>query len=141
MPTESWASTPARRRNMQANRSRDTKPELAVRRLLHAAGLRYRVACRPIPDLRRTADVVFTRRRVALFIDGCFWHSCPLHGRAPAINAGYWSPKLQRTRDRDRETTEKLAAEGWTVLRFWEHEDPADIAAAVICAVAHHHPA
>lgn len=121
---------------MQANRSRDTGPELAVRVLLHARGLRYRVNYRPVKDLRRTADIVFTRRRLAVFIDGCYWHACREHGSQPSVNADYWTPKLKRNQDRDRETTERLRAEGWTVLRFWEHEDPATVAAAVIDAVA-----
>jgi DNA mismatch endonuclease (patch repair protein) len=128
---DSWASSPGRRRNMQANRSRDTKPELAVRRLLHAGGLRYRVNYRPVKNLRRTADIVFTRQRVAVFIDGCYWHSCPQHGSQPAVNAAYWTPKLLRNRERDEDTNARLRAEGWTVLRFWEHEDAVAIAAQV----------
>jgi len=120
---------------MQANRSRDTRPEIAVRHLLHAAGLRYRVAYRPIPGLRRTADVVFTRSRVALFIDGCFWHSCPEHGRDPVTNSGYWTPKLRTNRERDIQTNELLREAGWIVLRFWEHENPAIVVAATIGAV------
>lgn len=116
---------------MQANRSRDTKPELAVRRLLHAGGLRYRVNYRPLKDLRRTADIVFTRQRVAVFIDGCYWHSCPEHGNRPLVNAAYWTPKLQRNRERDEDTNARLRAEGWTVLRFWEHDDAVLVAAEV----------
>ena len=121
---------------MQANRSRDTKPELAVRRLLHARGMRYRVNYRPVKDLRRTADIAFTRRRLAVFIDGCYWHSCPQHGSQPSVNADYWTPKLQRNRARDLETVERLEAAGWTVLRFWEHTDPAEVASAVAAAYA-----
>ena len=113
---------------MQGNRSRDTKPELAVRRLLHAKGLRYRVNSRPVPSLRRTADVVFTRTRVAVFIDGCFWHGCPTHYRAPGSNVNYWSGKVSRNRSRDMETTRHLEAAGWTVLRFWAHEEPTRVA-------------
>lgn len=89
---ESWASTPGRRRNMQAIRSRDTKPELAVRRLVHAAGLRYRVGVRPEPSLRRTADLVFTKRRVAVFIDGCFWHGCPEPVSTPSSRTPITAP-------------------------------------------------
>lgn len=133
--TRSWASSPARRRIMQAIKPRDTRPELAIRRLIHAQGLRYRVSFRPIPDLRRTADVVFTRRRVAVFIDGCFWHSCPAHGREPMKNSEYWLPKLQRNRERDAETNTTLTAAGWTVLRYWEHESPAEVAAAISAVV------
>lgn len=125
----SWASTPGRRRNMQANRSRDTKPELAVRRRLHAHGFRYRVAVAPDSSLRRKADIVFTGARVAVFIDGCFWHGCPEHGRKTfGTHADYWSAKIATNAARDSETTELLGAAGWTVLRFWEHEDPSKVA-------------
>src|SRR2546423_997898 len=95
--TASWASSPAARKVMLGNRCRDTKPELAVRRLLHAAGLRYRVAVRPEPSLRRTADIVFTKQRIAVFIDGCFWHGCARHRPTPAkANSEYWRSKLTR---------------------------------------------
>ncbi|WSB86655.1 very short patch repair endonuclease [Streptomyces cellulosae] len=115
---------------MQANRSRDTRPELALRRAVHALGLRYRVAARPIPSLRRTADLVFPRQKVAVFLDGCFWHGCPEHHTKAASNSDYWEKKVSRNRERDLDTTVRLAEEGWLVLRFWEHEDPA--AAALI---------
>jgi len=117
---------------MQANRSRDTGPELAVRRLIHAAGLRYRVDIRPLPDFRRRADIVFTRQRIAVFIDGCFWHGCPEHGsRSFNENAAYWEQKISRNVDRDADTVERLEAAGWRVLRFWEHLDPAHVAEAI----------
>lgn len=116
---------------MQANRARDTAPELAVRRLLHAAGLRYRVAHRPEPSLRRTADIVFTRQRVAVFIDGCYWHACPEHGTQARANAAYWSEKLARNVARDADTNARLSELGWTVLRFWEHEDPHAVAESI----------
>lgn len=128
----SWAVSPGRRRNMQANRSRDTGPELALRRLLHARGLRYRVAARPLPELRRTADIVFRRARVAVFIDGCYWHGCPEHYRVPRHHTGYWSVKIATNVERDRDTDVKLLEAGWMVLRFWEHEDPATCA-EMIC--------
>lgn len=115
---------------MQANRSRDTSPELAVRRLLHAAGLRYRVDYAPLGG-RRRADIVFTRQRIAVFIDGCFWHGCPEHASYPRANADYWLPKLRRNAERDRETDALLVGAEWTVLRFWEHES-ASVAAADI---------
>ncbi|MEU6506614.1 very short patch repair endonuclease [Streptomyces sp. NPDC046942] len=121
-PEGSWASSAARRRNMQAIRSRDTKPEWLIRRLVHAKGLRYRVAARPLPDLRRTADLVFRPAKVAVFIDGCYWHGCPEHYVPPRTNSGYWSEKVLRNMTRDRETDQKLKAAGWCVLRFWEHE-------------------
>lgn len=132
---ESWASSPASRKVMRANKSRDTSPELAVRRILHADGLRYRVHHRPEPTLRRTADIVFPRQRIAVFIDGCYWHACPEHGTQARANAKYWSSKLARNVTRDRDTDEQLTASGWVVLRFWEHEDPAAVASAIASAV------
>ncbi|MDX3571608.1 very short patch repair endonuclease [Streptomyces sp. ID05-47C] len=121
-PEGSWASSAARRRNMQAIRSRDTKPEWLIRRLVHAKGLRYRVAAQPLPDLRRTADLVFRPAKVAVFIDGCYWHGCPEHYVPPRTNSGYWSEKVLRNVKRDRDTDQKLKEAGWLVLRFWEHE-------------------
>ena len=123
--SDSWATTPGRRRIMQANRSRDTEPELALRRLLHARGLRYRVAARPLKGVRRTADLVFRPSRVAVFVDGCFWHRCPDHATDPKVNSGYWEPKLARNVDRDRETDQLLERAGWLSVRVWEHEDAA----------------
>lgn len=120
---------------MRANRGRDTGPELALRSALHAMGLRYRVGVRPLPGLRRTADVVFTRARVAVFVDGCFWHGCPTHSRAARTNAEFWSTKINGTRARDAETNERLSAEGWTVIRVWEHEDPVDAATRIAAVV------
>ncbi|MFJ4877902.1 very short patch repair endonuclease [Streptomyces sp. NPDC088745] len=132
-PAGSWATSAARRRNMQAIRSRDTTPELLVRRLLHAQGLRYRVSAKPLPGLRRTADLVFRPVRVAVFIDGCYWHGCPEHYVPPKSNSGYWSGKVARNRSRDADTNAQLTEAGWLVLRFWEHE-PADVCAAQIAA-------
>lgn len=117
---------------MQANKGRDTRPEIAVRRLLHARGLRYRVDYR-IPFLRRRRiDVAFVSSRIAVFIDGCFWHRCPEHYVPPMTNAAYWDDKTRGNVARDRETTYQLEIEGWTVLRFWEHEE-AEAVAAEIC--------
>jgi DNA mismatch endonuclease (patch repair protein) len=112
---------------MQSNRGRDTSPELAVRRRLHALGLRYRVSVRPMTNVRRTADIVFTRARIAVFIDGCFWHGCPEHYQAPARNAEFWRAKRDRNRERDAETDAALEADGWRVMRFWEHEVRTDL--------------
>lgn len=121
---------------MQANRSRDTGPELAVRRLLHAQGFRYRVAAQPLAGLRRRADIVFTRQRIAVFIDGCFWHGCPEHGRSRFNhNVDYWPAKIATNRDRDRDTNRQLSDSGWVVLRFWEHEPPVEVAEAIATAV------
>lgn len=120
---------------MRSNRGRDTAPELAVRRLLHARGVRYRVDYAPGPDRRRRVDIVFTRRRIAVFIDGCFWHGCPVHGTSPKANADYWLPKLERNKQRDHETRSMLEADGWTVLRYWEHEPPEVVAREIAAAV------
>ncbi len=120
----SWASSDAARRSMQGNRNRDTRPELAVRSAVHALGLRYRVAARPVRGVRRSADLVFRGRRVAVFVDGCFWHGCPDHFVMPRTNVDYWTTKIGRNRERDAETDALLVAEGWTVIRVWEHEDP-----------------
>jgi DNA mismatch endonuclease (patch repair protein) len=127
----SWASSPATRRSMQANRGRDTRPELALRRAVHAMGLRYRVSMRPIPSVRRTADLVFTRARLAVFVDGCFWHGCPEHHTVAKTNASYWAEKVEKNRARDRETDDLLAAAGWIVVRVWEHEDSSVCAARI----------
>lgn len=132
---ESWASSHAARRTMQANRRRDTKPEIRVRRLLHAAGLRYRVDFRVSSTLRARPDIVFTRKRIAVFIDGCFWHGCPMHATMPRANSDYWEPKLARNIARDRETDRALTEQGWSVLRFWEHEPPDLVAEAISSAV------
>lgn len=134
----SWASTPAARATMRANRGRDTGPEMQVRRLVHAAGLRYRVNARPERDLRRTVDMLFRPTRVAVLIDGCFWHGCPEHHQAPRSNAAFWSDKIATNRARDIQTTDFLTRRGWLVLRFWEHEIRADvdaIAARIIAEV------
>lgn len=120
---------------MQANRGRDTKPEMAVRRLIHANGLRYRVNARPEEDLRRTADIVFTRIKVAVFIDGCFWHGCPTHFTRPRANREFWERKIQHNIERDEETTTVLIQRGWKVLRFWEHESPGDVADTITTTV------
>lgn len=116
---------------MQGNRSRHTAPELAVRRLVHAMGMRYLVNARPLPRVRRTADLVFRGAHVAVFIDGCYWHGCPLHYRQPAANSDYWRDKVARNRARDADTDALLRAERWTVLRFWAHDAPQAVAETV----------
>jgi DNA mismatch endonuclease, patch repair protein len=108
---------------MQANKSRDTKPEVALRSAVHALGLRYRVSVRPINGLRRTADLVFTRAKVAVFLDGCFWHGCPQHHTVAVTNARFWADKVEGNRARDRDTDRQLSEVGWTTVRVWEHED------------------
>lgn len=121
---------------MQAQRTRDTAPELAVRRLLHRAGLRYRVDRPPLRGLRRRADIVFGPARVAVYIDGCFWHSCPQHGNQPRANSRYWDAKLTGNRQRDTDTDRRLADAGWQVVRAWEHEPPHAVARRVQKVVA-----
>jgi DNA mismatch endonuclease, patch repair protein len=115
------ASSPSVSHRMSIHPRRDTGPEMAVRRLLHAVGLRYRV-CLKVPGApRRTIGIAFTRAKLAVFIDGCFWHGCPEHGEVPVANRRWWVDKIERNRARDAETTALLEAAGWTVLRFWEH--------------------
>ena len=121
-PAGSWASSAPNRKTMLANRHRDTGPELRVRRAVHAMGLRYRVAFRPLKTVRRSADLVFTRAHVAVFVDGCFWHGCPDHFSLPATNTEYWTAKITGNSARDRETDRLLGEAGWTVVRVWEHE-------------------
>ncbi len=132
---DSWASTPTVRKIMQGNKSRDTAPELAVRRLLHASGYRFRVDY-PLPGLaRRRADVAFTRVRLAVFIDGCFWHGCPRHFVQPRSNPEYWLAKISTNVARDKSTNSHLSASGWAVLRYWSHEDPQAIVRDVTSCV------
>lgn len=132
---ESWATSDAIRRTMIACRSRDTAPELAVRSLLHRMGLRYRVAARPLPYVRRTADIVFRRESIAVFIDGCYWHGCPEHYVPASTNSSYWHPKIDGNRARDLDTNGRLSEAGWTVLRYWEHEPASEVAGSVASAV------
>jgi DNA mismatch endonuclease (patch repair protein) len=102
---------------------RDTAPEMRLRRELHRRGLRYRVDV-PLPAIpRRKADLLFKRSKVAVFVDGCFWHGCPSHGRRPSNNSDWWEKKLSGNVRRDEDTNQRLRDQGWTVLRFWEHED------------------
>ena len=131
----SWASSPAARKKMQANKSRDTGPELALRRELHRRGFRYFVNRRPLPDLRRTADLVFPRQKVAVFVDGCFWHGCPEHHTQAALMRKYWASKVLKNRERDTHTNEALAKSGWTAIRIWEHEAPQQAADKVADAL------
>lgn len=131
MVADSWAATEGSRRSMKSNRGRDTGPELRVRSAVHRRGLRYRVCVRPEPSLRRTADLVFAGARVAVFVDGCFWHGCPQHGTRPQRNAEWWAEKLDANQRRDAECTAALDGLGWLVLRYWEHEEPTAVAADI----------
>ncbi|MET7646334.1 very short patch repair endonuclease [Streptomyces sp. NPDC005426] len=128
-------SSPGVSARMSRQARRDTAPEVAVRKLLHASGYRYRLNER-VPHMpRRTIDIAFTRAKVAVFLDGCFWHGCPEHATQPKSNAEWWRQKLDRNMARDAETTAHLVAEGWTVLRFWEHQPPTQVADQVAKAV------
>ena len=127
----SWASSPGVRRSMQSNKGRDTKPELEIRRAAHATGLRFRVNARPLPRVRRTADLVFTKARIAVFVDGCFWHGCPEHHSVAKTNAEYWADKVIQNRRRDEETDRLLDEAGWLSLRIWEHEKVTDAVAMI----------
>lgn len=115
-------------RAMSRQRSRDTLPELAIRRLLHARGLRYRVHRPLIPSLRRNVDIVFPSARVAVDIRGCFWHACPEHATLPASNADWWARKLQGNKERDLDTELRVREAGWELVVVWEHEDPTEAA-------------
>ena len=123
---------------MKANHGRNTAPEIRLRKLLHAAGLRYRVhlpiridAARPI-----SVDIAFPRFKVAVFVDGCFWHGCQLHRTIPVANGNYWGPKLKRNIERDRETVVRLQSAGWTAMRIWEHDAPEEAAHAILDLIA-----
>ncbi|MFJ6096611.1 very short patch repair endonuclease [Williamsia muralis] len=120
---------------MQLQRRRDTKKEWQVRRRLHAAGLRYRVDFRPEASLRCRGDIVFTRSRVVVFIDGCFWHGCPVHATQPRNNAKWWREKLNANIERDRRNSAALRLLGWRVLRFWEHEHPDKVVRCIVEAI------
>lgn len=109
---------------MRAQRRRDTAPEVALRRELHRRGLRFRVQRQVLPDVRRTADIVFGPARVVVEVRGCFWHGCPTHATAPLANAAWWRNKIDRNRARDADTDMRLREAGWQVVVVWEHEDP-----------------
>lgn len=110
---------------MQLQASRDTAPERVLRSALHRRGLRFRVHVRPLRGVRREADVVFPKARVAVFVDGCFWHGCPDHASWPKANADWWREKIEANRRRDADTDDRLREAGWAVVRIWTHEDPA----------------
>jgi DNA mismatch endonuclease, patch repair protein len=109
---------------MKAAKPRDTAPEKALRSELHKKGLRFRVDVRPVKELNRRADIVFRSAKVAIFVDGCFWHGCPKHGTQAKANAEFWRNKIEQNQKRDADTTLRLKKEGWKVIRVWEHEDP-----------------
>src|SRR5262249_52856984 len=131
-------SSAGRSANMRANRRADTKPELALRRALHELGFRDRQDYRLdlAGGVRGRAENVVTARKVAVFVDGCFWHCCPEHGSQPAANTWYWEPKLRRNVDRDRAADTALDQAGWTVIRFWEHESIDTAVATVVDVIS-----
>ncbi|HZD70888.1 MAG TPA: very short patch repair endonuclease [Actinomycetes bacterium] len=123
--------SPTTRSRMQAQVRQHTSPELAVRRALHARGLRYRLH-QPVPGApRRRIDIAFPRERVAVFVDGCFWHGCPRHARDTHANTAWWSAKRAYNAGRDADTDRRLLEAGWIVVRCWEHEDPQEVATKV----------
>jgi DNA mismatch endonuclease, patch repair protein len=135
LPPAPPPSSQAVRRIMQGNKGRDTSPEVALRSALHKKGLRFRKHRRPLKSLRCDADLVFAREKVAVFIDGCFWHGCPQHGRRPKANAPYWRAKIDRNQARDARNDAVLRAAGWRVIRAWEHESTTVVAGRVVQAI------
>jgi DNA mismatch endonuclease (patch repair protein) len=130
------ASSPDVRRRMERQRRAGTRPEWAIRRLVHAGGLRYLVdAPLPVGGTRRRADLLFRGAEVAVFVDGCFWHACPDHATKPKANESWWAEKLAANVARDRDTDRLLTEHGWTVVRVWEHEDPAEAANRIMQTV------
>lgn len=122
---------------MSRVRQNGTDVELALRRELTCKNLRYRVCFPVLTKPRRVADIAFPRLRIAVFVDGCFWHGCPLHGTWPKSNSEFWRQKIETNRSRDADTTAKLQAANWQVLRAWAHESPREVAEAISVLVAH----
>lgn len=135
LPKAPKASSPQTRRRMQRVGKRDTPAEKALRSALHREGLRFRVDMAPLPGLRRRADIVFRSAKVAVFVDGCFWHGCPIHGTWPKANSEWWRQKIERNKQRDTETDQRLAEAGWRVIRVWEHDDLTEAAQRVFKSV------
>ncbi len=135
MRVERLKTTSAVRIRMSKQKSRNTGIEMTLRKILHAAGFRYRVHRRPVKGVRREADLVFGPARVAVFVDGCFWHGCPVHATWPKNNADFWREKIETNRRRDADTDTRLDEAGWLALRIWEHETAETAADRVIKAV------
>lgn len=129
------ASSDLVRSRMKRQGRRDTGPEMAVRRAVHARGLRYRIDRSPVRSVRSRADLVFGPTKVAVYVDGCYWHGCSEHATTPKANREWWERKIGANQARDRRATEALEAAGWCVLRFWEHEDPEVVADAIEATV------
>lgn len=117
-------STPEASFRMQRVRQKNTSAESALRRELHACGLRYRIHVPVLTKSRRVADIAFSGLRIVVFVDGCFWHGCPEHGTWPKQNAEFWRAKILANQVRDRDTDARLRADGWKVVRVWAHEAP-----------------
>jgi len=130
------SSSPDASRRMANVRQKGTDAEVALRKEMHRIGLRYRVDYEVLRQPRRVADVAFPGRKVAVFVDGCFWHGCPEHATWPKQNANFWREKIEANRRRCADTNHRLRSLGWTVLRFWSHESPAEAARAVARVVA-----
>ena len=135
--TPGWYSTEYSAR-LSGRRRKDTAPELVLRRALHALGGRYRLQRRVAP--RVLADIVFPKQKVAVFVDGCFWHGCPVHGRREfkGPNAKNWVEKIERNRQRDQRVTRLAEEDHWQVMRFWEcdvKDDPTRIARLILTDV------
>ncbi len=137
---EPLETAPSVRARMSKQKTRNTQIEVDLRRALFAAGLRYRVHRRPVEGVRREADIVFTSAKVAVFVDGCFWHGCPEHATWPKNNAEFWRTKIETNRRRDLDTDRKLADAGWLAVRVWEHETVAAAAARVYEVVLSRRP-
>jgi DNA mismatch endonuclease (patch repair protein) len=119
---------------MMATKRRDTPCELAIRSAVHHKGFRYRVDWL-LPGTRRRGDLVFVRSKVVVFVDGCFWHGCPLHGSWPKANAAWWRTKIEANIARDRDSDRRLRKSNWRVLRFWEHDDPVVAVQRIVTAL------
>ena len=117
---------------MAATRGVNNRGDLLLRSILHKRGLRFRIQRRLIPGSTRSVDIVFPKARLAVFVDGCFWHGCPIHGTQPKSNVEWWRAKIHQNKDRDLETNELLRELGWDVLRVWEHEDPEDASERIV---------
>lgn len=135
VPPHPGSSSPALSTRMSRAKRRDTAPELLLRRELHRRGRRFRVVVKVPGNNRRTIDIAFPRQKLAVFVDGCFWHGCPEHGTAPTANAQWWQQKLSANMARDRDTDRLLGEAGWSILRAWEHESPVEAADRVIKAL------
>ncbi|RDS82346.1 very short patch repair endonuclease [Dyella monticola] len=128
--------SPKASRRMAKIRQKGTDAEIALRREIRKMGLRYRVDYEVLKKPRRVADIAFPRRKIAIFVDGCFWHGCPAHATWPKQNAEFWRQKIEANRQRDNDTNDRLQDLGWTVLRFWSHESPSEAAKTIARVVA-----